>query len=44
MAKPVPPLTIRLALLVSIALALLAAALLVIGAVLRWGGCWACGG
>ena len=39
MAKPVLSPPMQLALLVSIAFALLVAALLVIGAVLRWGGC-----
>jgi len=43
MAKPVPSLMMRLAIAVSLLLALLAAAALAFGAALNWGGCWACG-
>lgn len=38
----IPP-AIKLAIMVSILIALLIGVLLAIGAMLRWGGCWACG-
>ena len=44
MTRRRPNLTIRLAIIVSLLLALVVALLLAVGAAMRWGGCWACGG
>ena len=38
-----PNLTIKLAIIASVLLALAVLILLVLGSILGWGGCWACG-